>query len=91
VYFESSNNQKFLTYKKDADFFHEKIENENFILPKNISYLYCNFKYPKFLNNELNCKSFKMSETVLKNINNLEFTKSLIIKPIYVSNNIILN
>ncbi|MDC0057879.1 hypothetical protein OAJ21_01625, partial [Pelagibacteraceae bacterium] len=33
VYFESSKNQKFITYKREKEFFHQKIENENFILP----------------------------------------------------------
>ena len=48
IYFESSNNQKFFSYKKGLVFFHEKIENENYILPKNISSIFYNLKHPKF-------------------------------------------
>ena len=45
IYFESSNNQKFLTYKKNGEFFHIKIESEDFVLPNHISnfFLYSNF------------------------------------------------
>ena len=91
VYLESSNNQKFFTYKKDREFFHEKIENKNFIIPGHITSLFYNLEYTEIFNTKLNSKSFSMINIVLKNLNNLVFKKNLIIKPIYISNNIILN
>jgi len=91
VYFESSNNQKFFSYKKGLDFFHEKVENENYILPKNISSVFYNLKYPKFINKKIYSEVFSIKQLILKNINLLEFKKNLIIKPIYISNNSILN
>ena len=91
IYFESSNNQKFFSYKKGLVFFHEKIENENYILPKNISSIFYNLKNPKFNDEKIYLKSFSIKEIILKNIELLEFKKNLIIKPIYISNNSILN
>ena len=40
VYFKSSNNQSFFSYKKDQLFFHEKVENEHYILPNSINYIF---------------------------------------------------
>ena len=91
IYFESSNNQKFFSYKKGLVFFHEKIENENYILPKSISSIFYNLKHPKFNDEKIYLKSFSIKEIILKNIELLEFKKNLIIKPIYISNNSILN
>ena len=91
IYFESSNNQKFFSYKKGLVFFHEKIENENYILPKNISSIFYNVKNPKFNDDKIYLKAFSIKEIILKNIELLEFKKNLIIKPIYISNNSILN
>ena len=61
VYFESSNNQKFITYKKDKIFLHKKIENKNFILPSHINNLFYNYKYPKFEKITLNVSSFSVT------------------------------
>ena len=91
IYFESSNNQKFFSYKKGLVFFHEKIENENYILPKHISSIFYNLKHPKFNDEKINLKAFSIKEIILKNIELLKFKKNLIIKPIYISNNSILN
>ena len=91
IYFESSNNQKFFSYKKGLVFSHEKIENENYILPKNISSIFYNLKNPKFNDEKIYLKAFSIKEIILKNIELLEFKKNLIIKPIYISNNSILN
>lgn len=91
IYFESSNNQKFFSYKKGLVFFHEKIENENYILPKSISSIFYNLKNPKFNDEKIYLKAFSIKEIILKNIELLEFKKNLIIKPIYISNNSILN
>ena len=91
VYFESSNNQKFLSYKKKLLFFHEKIEDEDYILPKSISHIFSNVKNPRLFYKNISIESFSIKDVVLKNLNNLDFNKNIIIKPIYISNNILLN
>ena len=91
IYFESSNNQKFFSYKKQDHFINEKVKNENFILPKFISSVFYNVKSPKFISDKITSESFSIKDIVLKMYNILEFDKNSIIKPIYISNNNILN
>ena len=91
IYFQSSNNQNFLTFKLDKKFVHQKIENQNFIQPKHITNLFYNIRYPEFNVNTIIPTLFSIQDIVLKNINNLEFKTNLIINPIYISNNKILN
>ncbi len=91
VYIKSSNNQKFLTYKKNGEFFHIKIESEDFVLPNHISNLFCNFINDNSFDKNVNYKSFSITKIILENLNNLIFKENLIIKPKYISNNIILN
>ena len=91
LYFESSNNQKFLTYKNGQKFFHEKIENQNYNLPKSISFVFYNLNLPKFIEKEINSSPFSIKEIFLNNLHKLEFKEGLLIKPIYISNNNILN
>ncbi len=91
IYFQSSNNQNFLTFKLDEKFFHQKIENNNFIYPKHITNLFYNITCPEFDDHSLISTPFSIKDIILKNINNLEFKKNLIIRPIYISNNELLN
>ena len=91
IYFKSSNNQSFFSYKKDQKFFHEKVDNENYILPKSINFIFYNISFPKFIENKIKSSLFSVKEIVLNNLFNIEFNESLIIKPIYISNNSILN
>ena len=91
IYFESSNNQNFFTYKKNSKFYHEKIDNENYVIPESISCLFYNTNCPKFVNPKMKSEVFVITEIVLKHIDELKFKKKLIIKPIYISNNHILN
>ena len=91
IYFESSNNQRFFSYKKDKKFFHEKVEKKNFVLPKSINFIFYNYTYPEFIECKINSSLFTLKEIVLKNLTNIEFKENLIIKPIYISNNSILN
>lgn len=91
IYFESSNNQKFFTYKKNSFFIHEKIENENFILPKFISCVFYNLSFSKFTDKKIKSKKFLLKQLLIENIHMLEFKKNLTIKPMYISNNSILN
>jgi len=91
VYFESSNDQKFFTFKKDKNYYHYKITNDDFSIPKNISFIFYNFNLPKFINNKIDMEIFSYKKIILKNFDKLTFKKNFIIKPIYISNNSILN
>ena len=91
IYFQSSNNQNFLTFKLDEKFVHQKVENSNFIYPEHIKKVFYNLKFPNLNNQSLLSEPFSIQDILLSNINNLEFAENVIIKPIYISNNIILN
>ena len=91
IYFESSNNQKFFLYKKNSKYINVKIENQNFVIPELISYIFYNMGLPKFIDNKIKSEMFWIKMHVLENLHKLEFNKNLIIKPIYISNNSILN
>jgi len=91
IYFQSSNNQNFLTFKIDEKFVHQKVENINFIYPEHITNIFYNLKFPNLNNQNLLLEPFSIQGVVLSNINNLDFAEKVIIKPIYISNNIILN
>ena len=91
IYFESSNNQKFFLYKKNSEYINIKIENQNFVIPKFISCIFYNFGLPKFIDTKIKSEIFSIKMNVLENLQKLEFNKNLIIKPIYISNNSILN
>ena len=91
IYFQSSNNQNFLTFKLDEKFVHQKVENNNFIYPEHITNIFYNLKFPNLNNQSLLSEPFSIQDILLSNINNLEFAENVIIKPIYISNNIILN
>tara|TARA_B100001175_G_C19470928_1_gene621691 strand:+ start:188 stop:790 length:603 start_codon:yes stop_codon:yes gene_type:complete len=89
LYLESSKNQRFLLFKKGENFFHQKIECKNFMIPKHINNLFYNIESFES-RNDLNCRFFSIVKVITENLNNLEFKKNLIIKPIYISNNSIL-
>ena len=91
IYFESSNNQKFFLYKKKSKFIHEKIDSQNYVLPELVSYVFYNLDLPKFINTKIELKIFSIKMNVLENLHKLEFKNNLIIQPIYISNNSILN
>ena len=91
VYFESSNEQKFFSYKKNYQFIHEKIDNMSYMMPKSVSKVLYNHSLPHFMNNNTQSEIFSIKNNVIENLDKLEFDKDLIIKPIYISNNTILN
>ena len=91
IYFESSNNQKFFLYKKNSEFIYEKIENQNYIMPELVSYVFYNCGLPKFIDTKIKSEIFSIKMNVIKNLHKLVFNKNSIIKPIYISNNSILN
>ena len=91
IYFESSNNQKFFSYQKNHQFIHEKIDDMSYIIPDSVSKVLYNFNLPNFINSKIQSEIFSIKINIIENLDKLEFDNNLIIKPIYVSNNTILN
>ena len=91
LYFESSNKQKFFSFQKNYQFIHEKIDNMSYVMPKSVSKVLYNHTLPDFINNNTQSEIFSMKNNVIENLDKLEVDKGLIIKPIYISNNTILN
>ena len=91
IYFESSNNQKFFSYQNNYQFIHEKIDNMSYVMPKSVSKVLYNFTLPDFINDNTQSEIFSIKINVIENLDKLEFDNNLIIKPIYISNNTILN
>ena len=91
IYFESSNNQIFFSYKKNSIFFNDRIENKNYIIPKFISFIYYNINLPEFKDKKFESAAFSIKNIIEKNLDFLIFNKNFIIKPIYISNNSTLN
>ncbi|MDC3022013.1 hypothetical protein OA167_01855 [Pelagibacteraceae bacterium] len=91
VFITSSNKQKFLCYKtKDNEIKYDKIENNKYSIPKHIDLiLFNNSKINE--NNEIEQMKFSFFKDFYNNYNNLTFKKNIIIKPIYISNNQLLN
>ena len=91
AFITSSNNQKFLCYKvKDNVMKYYKIENNKYSVPKNLDLIIFN-KNKIIGNNEIEQMHFSFFEEFYNNYNNLTFKENIIIKPIYISNNQLLN
>ena len=91
VFITSSNDQQFLCYKnKDNVMEYDKIENNKSSIPKHIELILFN-KTEITENNQLEQIQFSFFEEFYKNYNNLNFKKNIIINPIYISNNQLLN
>ena len=91
VFITSSNNQQFLCYKNEDNFMeYNKIENNKYSIPKHIEIIFFN-KTKINENSQLEQIKFSFFEEFYKNYNNLTFKKNIIIKPIYISNNQLLN
>ncbi len=91
VFVTSSNNQEFLCYKiKDNKMKYYKIENNKYSIPKNIDLILFN-KSKINENNKLEQMKFSFFEEFFNNYKNLPFKNNIIIKPIYISNNQLLN
>ena len=91
IYFESSNNQKFFSYNKNHKFIHEKIDNTLYKIPDSVSKILYNYTLPNFIKNNIQYEILSIKINILENLDKLEFYNNQIIKPIYISNNIILN
>ena len=91
VFITSSNNQQFLCYKNEDNIMeYNKIENNKYSIPKHIELIFYN-KTEINENNKLEQIQFSFFEEFYKIYNNLTFKKDIIIKPIYISNNQLLN
>ncbi len=91
VFITSSNDQQFLCYKNNDNVMeYKKIENSKCSIPKHIELILFN-KTKINENKKLEQIQFSFSEEFYKNYNNLNFKKNIIIKPIYISNNQLLN
>ena len=91
VYFESSNKQKFFSYYKNDQFIHKKIDDTLYKIPNSVSKVIYNFTIPNFINAKIQSEIFSIKINIIENLDKLEFDNNLIIKPIYISNNTILN
>ena len=91
IYFESSNKQKFFSYQKNHQFIHEKIDDMSYRVPDSVSKLLYNYTLPNFINTKIKAEIFSIKINIIENLDKLEFDNNLIIKPIYISNNTILN
>ena len=91
IYFESSNNQKFFSYNKNHEFIHEKIDDTLYKMPDSVSKVLYNVNLPNFINNKIQSDIFSLKINIIENLGKLKFVNNPIIKPIYISNNVILN
>ena len=91
IYFESSNNQKFFSYLKNHEFIHEKIDDSLYKIPDSVSKVLYNFTLPNFINTNIQSEIFSIKNKIIENLDILEFDNNLIINPIYISNNTLLN
>ena len=91
VFISSSNNQEFLCYKNKNNFMeYKKIENNKYLIPKYIDLILFN-KIKINEDNKFEQIQFSFFEEFFRNYKNLKFTNDSIIKPIYISNNQLLN
>ena len=91
IFITSSNNQEFLCYKNINNIMeYYKIEKDKYSIPKHIELILFN-KTKINNNNKLEQIEFSFFNEFYKNYNNLNFVTDSIIKPIYISNNQLLN
>ena len=72
-------------------FTHYKIDNEYANLPKEVKKIYFNEKPLKNQLNNIKYEKFNLNRLVVKNLNKINFSNKNLIKPIYISNNKLLN
>ena len=92
IFITSSNNQKFFCTKNilgHIDYI--KIDNDSFVLPNNIKTVLFNFDNLELDNYKVEKLKISFVDEILKYYDRLTFLKDSIIKPIYISNNKILN
>ena len=88
----SSKNQNFFcTMNKDNKIEYVKLESNNYEMKKNVNKIYYNIRKFNIKNINIIQNKFSYIDEIIENNNKLIFTKNNIIKPIYISNNKILN
>ena len=70
---------------------HYKINNESFKIPLGVKKIYFNERPLKNQLHNIIYKKFKLNDLIINNLNKIKFTNEDLIKPIYVSENKILN
>tara|TARA_B100001540_G_C15775611_1_gene628518 strand:+ start:214 stop:858 length:645 start_codon:yes stop_codon:yes gene_type:complete len=90
-YIVSSNSQKFFCYKFNNNKVNYQKVDDVFELPKNINMIYYNHDPLMNISKNIRQKKFSLKENILFNLSKIKFKNSVIIKPIYISNNKILN
>ena len=92
VYINSANSQNFISLQNNKNIFtHYKIDNEYANLAKEVKKIYFNEKPLKNQLNNIKYEKFNLNSLVVKNLNKINFSNKNLIKPIYISNNKLLN
>ena len=92
VYINSANSQNFISLQNNKNIFtHYKIDNEYANLPKEVKKIYFNEKPLKNQLNNIKYEKFNLNSLVVQNLNKINFNNKNLIKPIYISNNKLLN
>ena len=92
IYINSANNQNFiciLDNNNKIQYF--KLEDDKFVLPENINKILYNEKKLDLSDKNIEQFKFSFAENLFQNYKRLDFSLSQIVKPIYISNNKILN
>ena len=63
----------------------------SYIIPDSVSKVLYNFTLPNFVNSKIQSEIFSIKINIIENLDKLVFDNHLLIKPIYVSNNTLLN
>ncbi len=91
IFVISSNNQNFFCkFNEIGEVDYSKIEENKFNIPKHIDTIFYNYKKFKTNNNFKQIK-FSFVDEIIKNYDMIKFRKKETIKPIFISNNNILN
>jgi len=92
IYINSANDQNFFcTIDRYKNIIYNKVEEKNYNIPKNINKIYYNEKKLSLNEPDILQHKFFFSDMIFKNYQKLKFSKNEIIRPIYISNNKILN
>tara|TARA_Y100000768_G_scaffold385071_1_gene370371 strand:- start:128 stop:742 length:615 start_codon:yes stop_codon:yes gene_type:complete len=92
IYFCSSQNQNFIcSIDNKKNIIYTKLENDKINLQNNVQKIFYNSKKFKSNNEAIKQYKFTFIDEILNNYDNLKFHKDIIINPIYISNNKILN
>ena len=92
IYINSANNQNFiciLDNNNKIQYF--KLEDDKFVLPENINTILYNEKKLDLSDKNIEQFKFSFAENLFQNYKRLDFSLNQIVKPIYISNNKILN